>query len=557
MSDGKTPGLNAFQRIGYALGEFPLAAEIDWYVRQRGKPIGGLKLAELQTWLPEWRAELSRQAPPKPTGKRILLFGMLNYWVQHTALVAMALAGLGHRVELAYLPYASWQTSARPFHLRKQNLYIRSVLEAAEPFVHPVAWYAGRANHHPLPAELQAAIEQVSLFDVQYTRQVEAVDLKDPLYQLRLERNSRAAAQALDWIAARKTASSGENLVAIIPNGSILEFGAVYQAVRHQGIPAVTYEFGEQRERIWFTLNGEVMRQDTTDMWEAYTRQPLDEDAWQRVRELYTARQKASLWENFSRRWQSVPSTGGVQVRRDMGLDERPIALLAANVIGDSLTLGRQVFSADMTEWLVHTLRFFANSTQMQLVVRIHPGERYTKGPSVADIVRQTLPELPDHIHLVAFDAPVNTYDLIQVADLGLVYTTTVGMEMAMSGVPVIVAGQTHYRGKGFTGDPSSWEAYFRYLARHLANPQAQPLSKGQVERAWAYASRFFFDYPLIFPWHLLNMPADVENWSLARVLGEEGQEKFGDTFRYLAGEPRHWGQHPANIGRVSREATA
>ena len=74
----------------------------------------------------------------------------------------------------------------------------------------------------------------------------------------------------------------------------------------------------------------------------------------------------------------------------------------------------------------------------------------------MAEVVRQALPELPDHIHIVQAHDPINTYDLITVSDLGLVYTTPVGMEMAMSGVPAIVSGATHYRGKGFTLDPEN-----------------------------------------------------------------------------------------------------
>ena len=182
---------------------------------------------------------------------------------------------------------------------------------------------------------------------------------------------------------------------------------------------------------------------------------------------LFTARQGASLWENFARRWQGVPSEGGDQVRQALSLDQRPIVLLATNVIGDSLTLGRQVFSDSMTEWLERTVRFFAGRPDVQLVVRIHPGELITKGPSVADVVHQALPSIPENIHLVPADAKVNTYDLVEIADLGLVYTTTVGMEMAMSGVPVIVVGNTHYRDKGFTLDPTSWEAYFELLIQH------------------------------------------------------------------------------------------
>jgi hypothetical protein len=315
----------------------------------------------------------------------------------------------------------------------------------------------------------------------------------------------------------------------------------VYQAARSLGIPAVTYEFGEQRGRIWFAQDGEVMQQETDGLWERCKGQPLTESQWDQIRSLYASRQHGQLWQNFARLWQGAPSQGGAQARRALGLDQRPVVLLAANVIGDSLTLGRQVFSQSMTEWLERTLQFFAGYPQARLVVRIHPGERYTDGPSVADLVRRVLPQLPDTIHLVKADDPVNTYDLVEIADLGLVYTTTVGMEMAMSGVPVIVAGQTHYRGKGITLDPTSWEAYFGMLEQSLADPGRARPSQAQVERAWHYAYSFFFEYPCPFPWHLLHLWKDVENWSIEQVLSNQGQAEFGEAFHYLAGEPRQW----------------
>ena len=33
----------------------------------------------------------------------------------------------------------------------------------------------------------------------------------------------------------------------------------------------------------------------------------------------------------------------------------------------------------------------------------------------------------------------------------------------------------------------------------------------------------------------------DIEVWTLGRVLSDEGQQRFGKTFRYLAGEPLCW----------------
>jgi hypothetical protein len=309
------------------------------------------------------------------------------------------------------------------------------------------------------------------------------------------------------------------------------------------GIPVVTYEFGEQRGRIWLAQDGEVMLQETDALWQSRRDIPLSEAQEAQVRELYASRQRADLWQNFSRRWQGQPGQGGEQARHTLGLDARPVVLLPANVIGDSLTLGRQVFTETMTEWLLRTVDYFAERPQTQLVVRIHPGERYTKGPSVKDVIvgRDHRKPLPENIRLVAADDAVNTYDLVEIADLGLAYTTTVGMEMAMSGVPVIVAGHTHYREKGFTLDPGSWEAYFQMLELVLAQPEKQRLKDAQVKLAWAYAFSFFFDYPRPFPWHLLHFWNELETWPMERVLSAEGQEVYGDTFRYLTGEPVKW----------------
>ena len=176
------------------------------------------------------------------------------------------------------------------------------------------------------------------------------------------------------------------------------------------------------------------------------------------------------------------------------------MVVLATNVLGDSLTLGRHVFAASMAEWIEKTVQYFASRPDMQLVVRVHPGERSMKGPSIMGVIEHALPDCPEQIRIVGPTEKINTYDLMEVASLGLAYTTTVGMEMAMRGVPVIVAGRTHYRGKGFTLDPSTWDEYYGLLRHTLDDLPAYRLSAEQVELAWNYAYRFFFEFPLELP---------------------------------------------------------
>jgi hypothetical protein len=283
------------------------------------------------------------------------------------------------------------------------------------------------------------------------------------------------------------------------------------------------------------------MLQETDHMWSVRRENKLTQAQSDKIKTLYASRQSAKLWNNFTRQWQDTAHRGGEATRNQLGLDSRPIVLLAANVIGDSLTLGRQVFTQNMTEWLEKTIQIFRDRTDAQLVVRIHPGERYTRGPSVADVISQVMPQLPPHIHLVAADDPINTYDLVEIADVGLVYTTTVGMEMAMSGTPVIVIGNTHYRSKGFTFDPGTWEEYCRMVEQALNRDKGLYLSENQVELAWNYAYNFFFEYPYPFPWHLLYFWDELQEWPLSRVLSDEGRERYGATFNTLGGEPRDW----------------
>jgi hypothetical protein len=177
----------------------------------------------------------------------------------------------------------------------------------------------------------------------------------------------------------------------------------------------------------------------------------------------------------------------------------------------------------------------------VQLVIRIHPGEVLVHGQSMTEVVRQVMPRLPEHIRLIGPRDTINTYDLIEVADLGLVYTTTVGMEMAMKGLPVIVAGQTHYRSRGFTYDPDSWVGYFKLLGQMLDHPQTYQLSRAQVERALQYIYGYFFDYPKTFPWHLVRMWEDYKTRPFSAVFSKEGKAQWGDTFRYLLGETIDW----------------
>ncbi|MFW5713962.1 MAG: hypothetical protein ACOCYU_04755, partial [Brevefilum sp.] len=421
------------------------------------------------------------------------------------------------------------------FDLRRQNLYARQVLREANRVLRVQSLLDVRPLSSQLSPQLENEVEKVSVFDTQYTLQVEDVTKEEEIYRLRYSRNQETAINVRAWLAAHKPD------VAIMPNATILDMGIVYHVAQYLGIPTVSFEFSDQRERIWLAQDTEIMRHETDDLWNARGDESLEETQIQRLQELFNAREGGKIWKNFARKWQATPTEGGMQIRKKLALDDRPVILLATNVLGDSLTLGRQMFSRSMAEWIERTVRYFADRDDVQLVIRVHPGEILTHGISMVDVIQDELDEIPSHVHLIEPEEKINTYDILEFADLGLVYTTTVGLEMAMRGIPVIVAGQTHYRNRGFTYDPDTWENYFDTLEVLLGDLEAGRLSQEQIELAWRYTYLFFFEFPKPFPWHLLDLKNDIQERPISFVLSEEGQARYGETFAALTGEPIRW----------------
>lgn len=520
-------------------GKLPLTVEGYWALRGRNKPWSAhYELESLKEVLSDAVEDVQRNQLKADHPRKICVFSTLHYWIEQSMLVALGLAGQGHRVVFAWLPYADWDKEISRFDLRRQDLYTQDVLKPASQVMRlesllNTSFQAG--GQSSLTPEMQKIVDQVSDYDTQYTLQIEETDFSSPLYQLRRRRNGQAARAIFDWLQAEKPD------LLVIPNGTILEMGVAYQVAGLLGVETVTFEFADQQERIWLAQNDEIMQHNTADLWNNLGNQPLPEKAKLALTNLFGARKNANLWGNFARQWQQNPVKGGASVRDGLKLDARPLALLATNVLGDSLTLGRQRITQTMAEMIVKTIGYFNHHPELQLVVRVHPGELKTHGTSMIDVINEAYAELPENIHIIRPEDKTNTYDLMEIADFGVVYTTTVGMEMAMSGLPVIVTGKTHYAGKGFTLDPQTWQEYEHLLDRISQNPAAARLTPEQLEKAWLYAYLFFFEFSLPFPWHILWLHDDFKNRPMHYVLSDEGQNKYGQTFGYLAAERLDW----------------
>lgn len=177
-----------------------------------------------------------------------------------------------------------------------------------------------------------------------------------------------------------------------------------------------------------------------------------------------------------------------------LGLDlSRPVIGLLTNVIWDAQLHFRGSAFSSMLEWLFASIEYFKSRTDVQWVIRVHPAEVLGSVPSrqrAAEEIAQRFGSLPPHIKIVGPEDKVSTYALMDLCDSALVYGTKTALELACTGLSVVVAGEAWCRGKGFTLDVSSPDEYRRVLA---SLPLAKRLSNEQVTAARKYAYHFFF----------------------------------------------------------------
>jgi capsule polysaccharide export protein KpsC/LpsZ len=98
---------------------------------------------------------------------------------------------------------------------------------------------------------------------------------------------------------------------------------------------------------------------------------------------------------------------------------------------------------------------------------------------------------------VIPAEEEISPLDFFELVDGGVTVYGTSGLEMALHGKPVILAGEAHYGGKGFTYDGLTIATYRELLYQAVS---LQPLSEEQRRLARQYAYSFFIQRQVPFP---------------------------------------------------------
>ena len=300
--------------------------------------------------------------------------------------------------------------------------------------------------------------------------------------------------------------------VVVLLNGLFMAEQIFAAQARSCGARVVTYERGFLADTVRFACEGEVAsRFEIEDLWPEVADIPLTREQDAALDSYLQDRRRGK--RAIVHYWPELEEDPAA-IARELGLDpDRPIASIFTNILWDSSIQERDRGFHGMFDWLEQMVRRLGGSRMIQLVVRVHPAEVRLAGQETTESVHERLeeivPELPPTVRIVPAESPLSSYSLMEMSDAVLVYTSTVGLEAALLGRPVLVAGQTHYRGKGFTVDldgPDDIEALGDRLERRSLEVPAE-----QIELARRYAHALFFRS--IIPFRLVEEP--VRAWPL------------------------------------------
>ncbi len=271
-------------------------------------------------------------------------------------------------------------------------------------------------------------------------------------------------------------------------NGLFLFEGIAWALCRERGIDVVTYERAFRKETLVFHRGVPAGFYDFSAEWGAADRAlTAAEDA--ELTSYLEARRQGTAFDQY---WRFQD--------HDVERGEGRLVSLYTNLTWDTAVIDRDVAFPDIRDWIVAAIEVFAGRPRDQLVIRVHPSEVALPGKvtrdSLSSFVHDAFPDLPSNVRVIEPTDLTSSYPLMEASDLGLVYTSTTGLELALAGTPVVVAGDTHYRGKGFTIDVSSPD---EFQAAVVAALDDAPVNV-DVDRARRYAHFFFFRAPIAAP---------------------------------------------------------
>jgi hypothetical protein len=289
---------------------------------------------------------------------------------------------------------------------------------------------------------------------------------------------------------------------------------------RRNGIRFVCYDRAKRMGSANFNINQPSPDWSFPGAWSRFADRSLTK-AEEEMVSAYLGERELQKGDVYS--YNAAARAGDIQaLRASLGIPEgRKIVTIFTNLIWDAANVSRDIAFPSALDCILATIRHYGGDGRVQVVVRSHPAEKVLgTRERYGNLVRAAFPEgLPEHVTIIEPEQDVNSFSVIDMSDIGVVNTSTVGLEFAMMGKPIILISETNYRGKGFTFDAGSREEYFSMVDGLV---QEHRLLPDQVRLARKYFYMMMFLYQKQMPTNYRNNAFESYAYPTYRSIGPD-----------------------------------
>ena len=286
--------------------------------------------------------------------------------------------------------------------------------------------------------------------------------------------------------------------VLVVFNGRFFSQRVALELARQRGVRVLTHERGAVAESILLREGGAIHELDLFErIWDDWHDVPLDEAQARLVtRRLMDRRAGQALgWRAFS-----PPPHAGAALREGLQLDQRPIVACFTSSDDEWLTYPerREGPFPDSLSWLPATVQAARESPELQWVIRMHPNLTTDAGNQQAlRQCRALAQELPENCRIVQPEDPISSYTLADLCAAGVVYGTTMGVELAATGRAVVAVARGWYGRTAFVTPLDRPERYVEVVREAVAQPDRLSIAL----QAHRFLFRLHREIAIDFPW--------------------------------------------------------
>ena len=293
----------------------------------------------------------------------------------------------------------------------------------------------------------------------------------------------------------------------IMTHGVYAEWGPALQIALLREIPVTGWSKSYLKARFFFRHHQDPARLGTHILsktaWETCKASPLNSEQNVRLDRYLTNRYHKRIAFNLH---ELKPYLGDIEGLRQKYIADpsKPVWGVMCHINWDSVKDSAPMAFESFNDWTLFTVNEILNLPNVNWLIKIHPTEnRDMRMLGAQRLLDDYYPILPPHVKIIKADEEISPLEFFQLVDGAITVYGTSGLELALLGKPVILAGEAHYGGKGFTYDGWRPETYRDYLQKAATLP---PLTEDQRNLARQYAYNYFIQRQI--PLEVVNDPS-------------------------------------------------